>query len=185
MINRVGFQISLPADVLWGSFVTHSFNECLEASFKWAWIKVLRSLFEVLAFKTRVFKSVFITANLLCSCQISFLVVVEWTKPEWLKKKLKKFRLNRGSNPDLWPDDRTQRSSLNVFRFFFNGLGCSFYWENHVHFRMFIRSSKYIHSAFPYTIKIYCEKVGFAARLSYVNVVKDYFSLSVMFWKMH
>ena len=149
---------------------------CREASFKWAWIKVLRSLFEVLAFKTRVFKSVFITANLLCSCQIFFLVVVKWTN--WVvEKEAENFRLDRGSNPDLWPDDRTQRSSLNFFRFFFNGLGCSFYWENHVHFHMFIRSSKYIHLAFPYTIKIYCGKVGFAARLSYVWMLSRTISL--------
>ena len=35
------------------------------------------------------------------------------------------------------------RSSLNFFRFFFNRLGCSFYCGDHVHFHIFVRSSKY------------------------------------------
>ena len=154
---------------------------CREASFKWAWIKVLRSLLEVLAFKTRVFKSVFITANLLCSCQIFFLVVVKWTN--WVvEKEAEKLQAWPGIKPwplAWWPDAKIKPEFFQVL----------FQW-----LRLFILlrkscslsySSKYIHLAFPYTIKIYCEKVGFAATLSYVNVVKDYFSLSVMFWKMH
>ena len=35
------------------------------------------------------------------------------------------------------------RSSQNFFRFFSTRLGCSFYREDHFHFPIFIRSSKY------------------------------------------
>ena len=54
----------------------------------------------------------------------------------WLKRNVKKFRLDRESNLDLC-DDRTQGHCG------FNRLGCSFYCEDHVQFHIFIRSSNH------------------------------------------
>ena len=75
------------------------------------------------------------------------LLDILWTSPHYYCRKWIG-ATNENSNFDLidsW-------SSLIFLKFFFNCLGCSFYWEDHVQFHIFIRNSRYdlfhIHSLY-------------------------------------
>ena len=78
------------------------------------------------------------------------------------------------------------RSSLNFFRFLINRLGCLFNCQDHFHFHIFIRSSKYesfsyiFHSSLQMLPAVYHGVLGFILKVN--MVVESGHSLILILW---